>query len=243
VSRVAAAICGALLVLALAAGVVGRMHNVPTAPTRADVWAVHEILRGTGHGGLRLVGGGTFESQIRLIQAVQDAVLSIAPRNRGIPLGGRREPADLLRAGHGLCYDRSRSIEKALAAARLPVRHVSVYSTRETGSALVSLLTPGVPSHALSEVRTRRGWLVVGSNRRWISLRAGGVPVSMAQLARAAGREALHWSDRVRVPPDPILRAPFTYVYGLYSRHGRFYPPMDPVPDVNWADFMDNFVH
>jgi hypothetical protein len=34
--------------------------------------------------------------------------------------------------------------------------------------------------------------------------------------------------------------APFTWIYSLYSRHGRFYPPYDPVPDVNWAELAQN---
>lgn len=240
--RVSGAIVGTLLFL-MGVTAVAYINDVPTTPTTADVRAVREILRDTGHGGLKLDGDEDFANQIDLILAVQDAVLSIAPVQQGIPLGQDREPADLLKARHGLCYDRSRTIEKALAEAHFRVRHVSVYSTRATGSALMSLLTPGVPSHAVSEVRTRRGWLVVGSNRRWISLRANGTPLSIAGLARAAGKVALHWSHRVPASPSAILTAPFTYVYGLYSRHGRFYPPMDPVPDVNWNDFLANFVH
>ena len=37
-----------------------------------------------------------------------------------------------------------------------------------------------------------------------------------------------------------IYSAPFTWVYGFYSRHGRFYPPYNAVPDVNWGELAQN---
>jgi hypothetical protein len=43
----------------------------------------------------------------------------------------------------------------------------------------------------------------------------------------------------VRSGLPEIYGAPFTYVYGL-SRHGRFYPPYNAVPDVNWGELAQN---
>ena len=40
---------------------------------------------------------------------------------------------------------------------------------------------------------------------------------------------------------SPILGRPFTYLFGLYSRHGRFYPPYTPVPDLDWGQLGYNF--
>ena len=31
---------------------------------------------------------------------------------------------------------------------------------------------------------------------------------------------------------------PFTFVFGLYSRHGQYFPPFMPFPDVNWRDLV-----
>jgi hypothetical protein len=46
----------------------------------------------------------------------------------------------------------------------------------------------------------------------------------------------------VKDPINPIFRSDFTYVIGLFSRHGRFYPPFTPIPDVNWRQIVYNLV-
>lgn len=53
----------------------------------------------------------TYDEEIKAIQLVQQSILKLAPLNEGIPLGRPREPATLIEAGKGLCYDRSRVIE------------------------------------------------------------------------------------------------------------------------------------
>ena len=143
----------------------------------------------------------------------------------------------MVRAGHGLCFDRSRAIETILRLQGMRTRHAAIYSTRATGSALRSLATPGVDSHAITEVMTRRGWMIVDSNSRWIGLTNANQPLDLARLRDRPGGP---WHPSVRVQLPEIYRAPYTWVYGLYSRHGRFYPPYNPVPDVNWAELAEN---
>ena len=52
-----------------------------------------------------------------------------------------------------------------------------MYSTVEAGSALGALATPDTLSHALTEVKTRRGWMIVDSRTRWAGLTADGRPM------------------------------------------------------------------
>ena len=73
----------------------------------------------------------SFEEEIETIRSIQQAVLSISPLDEGIPKGQTREPKDLYNGRRGLCYDRSRVIEKALRVVNLPVRHASVFSIDE----------------------------------------------------------------------------------------------------------------
>lgn len=216
-------------------------NNVSTALTQSDRDTAERILRETGHGDL--VGKAppaTFDEQVDTILAVQDAVLSTAPENSGIPFDRPRELADLYAARAGLCFDRSRAIEKILTQLGFEVRHAAVYSTKETGNRIVSLLTPKTPSHAVTEVKTARGWLVIDPNRRWIGLTSGGEPVDLETLQHMDVR-AQSWDPRVTKIVDRILRGPFTFVIGLYSRHGRFYPPYQPVPDIDWRQIPQNF--
>ena len=90
------------------------IHNVSTAPTDDDTKYIHAMLEERGVRELVLQGASTFDEEIRTIVAVQDAVLARAPEDKGLPLGSEREPRLLYEARYGLCYDRSRAIEKAL---------------------------------------------------------------------------------------------------------------------------------
>ena len=199
-------------------------------PTIEDREAATRIL-GEAAGKLYLARQ-SFEDEIAVILAVQNAVLSTAPKNDGIPLKESREPEDLHARRSGLCYDRSRAIEKLLRLAGFKTRHVFVYSTASS-LALASLLTPQVPSHAVSEVLTSKGWLLIDSNRRWIGLADDDRPISIEQIKT---REAPADGQM-----DPIFSSSFSYVYGLYSRHGMFFEPYTPIPDVNWSELLENF--
>ncbi len=226
-----------LLMLGLAAVFV--TNDVSTALTQDDEDYAARLLRGTGHGkflGERALAD--FDSQVDTIFAVQDAVLSRAPKNAGLPLGSPRELKDLFEARSGLSYDRSRTIEKILTHLGFDVRHAALYSTKDA-SRLKALLTPRNPSHAVTEVKTDRGWLAVDSNRRWIGLTADGGPVDLAALQDNAAA-GFTWDSRIEDPMSPILAGPFTYLIGLYSRHGRFYPFYSPAPDIDWGQLHHN---
>jgi hypothetical protein len=79
--------------------------------------------------------------------------------------------------------------------------------------------------------------MVVDSNARWLSLDARGNPVSIEEMRRDAGAGRIAWKAPF---PAPIYGKPFTFVYGLYSRHGMAYPPYDAVPDVNYPELLEN---
>jgi hypothetical protein len=123
--------------------------------------------------------------ELAVISQVQRAVLKIAPVNGGIPQGLTREPKDLFGTRKGLCYDRSRTIEKSLRSLGFETRHVYIYSL--TGPEALPILKPGVTSHAVTEVRTREGWMVVDSNFPWIAFTNDGRPMGMAEVRADVG--------------------------------------------------------
>lgn len=184
---------------------------------------------------------GNFESELAAIRKIQESVLDIAPKNRGLSHNRAREPKDLYEERQGLCYDRSRVIEKSLRHLGFEVRHVSLYTLKDQSSVLAALSKPGVRSHAISEVKTSRGWLVVDSNDPWLSLDENGAPISVEGIKQDAEARRISWPEEALSEMSDIYQSPFTYVYGLYSRHGRFYPPYDFVPDVNWRELRANF--
>ncbi len=169
-----------------------------------------------------------YEDELQYIISVQRAVLAIAPGQDGLPVGQEREPMDLYVAKTGLCFDRSRVIEKILRYAGFETRHIFILSTKNS-SAIKSLFSRGVSSHAVTEVLTRKGWLVVDANDPWVSINGNGLPVPIDEI---------QFSD-LRMPAR-IYEEPFVYVYGLYSRHGKFYPPYNAIPDIEYSEFVQN---
>jgi hypothetical protein len=229
------------LLAALLTGVgFAAYQNVPTAVTVEDREYAERILAAAGYIGARREFGDLedFEGQVRAIAAVQHAVLLAAPTDKGVALDRTREPKDVFELRQGLCFDRSRAMEKLLSYLGLDVRHVAVYATADR-SVLAALVTPENPSHAVTEVRTEKGWMLIDSNKRWMGITRDRRPVSTAEL-----RDLLSptdgWAAESRAALNPIFVEDYVFIYGLYSRHGRFYPPFAPFPDVNYRQLLDN---
>ena len=172
-----------------------------------------------------------YEDQILLIKKIQGNIFKMAPLGDGIPEYKTREPADLFRHGKGLCYDRSRSIEKALKYVGLESRHVYILY-KDDKKFLGALLTYGHASHAVTEVNTLKGWMLVDSNQPWIAVTNTGLPVSADQVFK----RYLEFEDM----PD-YLKNSWWAIRGLYSRKGTLYNRGVPFPELNWAVFFDWF--
>jgi hypothetical protein len=103
----------------------------------------------------------------------------------------------------------------------------------------MALLTPGTSSHALTEVLIQKGWMAVDPDIPWIGLTNDLTVVSVRALQENAGKDYV-WHNLAKTDHNDILKSDFSYVVGLYSRHGRFYPPYNPIPDINYPQFIFN---
>jgi hypothetical protein len=129
-------------------------------------------------------------------------------------------------------------VEKALTHYGFDVRRVAAHVLEAPFP--LGYVEPGLDSHAFTEVRTRKGWMVVDSVHAFVGVDSNGRVYDTADLRRSIGR------DRGAAPKfdrrmHEIFRKDFTFLYGLYSRHGYFYSPRVPIPDVNWDWFISNF--
>lgn len=202
--------------------------NVSTDVTIEDEAVFRDVLRLNS----QTVRPQSFDDEIKIIRLVQQRVLHAAPVNNGIPEFEAREPADVTRLKAGLCYDRSRSIDKALKFLGFQTRHI--YLLYAGGKSFLSaLITYRQPSHAVTEVKTSLGWNVVDSNSAWISLAKNGTPIPADQIWQRSGEFST-------IPG--YFKSPFWAIRGLYSRKGLFYRPFMPFPDLNWRDFLTAFV-
>jgi len=133
-----------------------------------------------------------------------------------------------------LCFDRSRTFDKLFNWYGFETRHVYILYAKNpvTGERLSfwrAFFTKGTHSHAVTEVKTSHGWLVVDSNLPWISVAANGDPVDADHIHAQA--------DRFASMPEYWNR-PYWAIRGLYSRRGQFYRPYIPYPQLNWMDFL-----
>lgn len=198
--------------------------NISVSLTPQDKLVFHEL------GITPLKPNHHFADEIETVKSVQKKLLSIAPFSiqKGIPDRQEREPIDLLKLRHGLCYDRSRSIDKALQYVGLPTRHVFILY-RQNEPFLLTLARPGTASHAVTEVKTSRGWMLVDSNSHWISMTRDSSAVRADQIY-------LRKDEFDEIPES--MTTPYYVIRGLYSRTGLKYPPYIYFPDIAWGDFV-----
>lgn len=217
-----------------------KVHEVDNSLTEEDKKYISLIIQES------ISENKSYEEEIKLIESIQRKVRTAAKygevcnNDKGIDLGNYREPKDIYQYSTELCFDISRTLEKALRYHSFETRHISLYSMRNTNSKVKSLFTPGVASHAFLEVFTKKGWLVVDSTDNWLSINDKGMPVSLNQMQTHIDKgEKITWQNK---NINAIFNTPFIYVYGLYSRHGKFYPPFNSIPDIEYREFMYNLI-
>ena len=177
----------------------------------------------------------SYDEQIELIKTVQSNVLQISPVGEGVPFSQERRPKDLYEFGEGLCYDRSFVMELIFQHLGFRTRHVSLYKDLPEMSTLTEMTTKQIKSHAISEVETKKGWLIIDSNLKWIGLDDKNLPVSARKLNNAVSD--ISWASH---PEIFFYREKHHYIYGLYSRHGKFYKPFNFIPDYNIRELLYN---
>ncbi|MEW6563172.1 MAG: transglutaminase domain-containing protein [Pseudomonadota bacterium] len=178
-----------------------------------------------------------YKTELNAIRYAQNLVLQIAPLGSPIPEYADREPIDLIKHRSGLCYDRSRTLDKAYKWMGFQTRHVYILY-RKNGSIeknfIGALLSYGWPSHAVTEVKTSHGWIIVDSNSAWISVDKQGEPVATDEIWKSAARFD-------NVPQDFLT--PYWAIRGMYSRKGHLYKPYIPFPELNLHDMFDWLIY
>ena len=223
-----------MFVLVLVNGVIGMITNVPTHLTEEDQFIFKRDFANFRNVSLNT----TQEEEVAVIQKLQDIVLKQVPFGPGIPGYSEREPADVLRRDTGLCYDRSRLFDKLFIWAGFETRHVYILYkpviAGYTPPVWLALFFPGTESHAVTEVRTSHGWMLVDSNDTWISVNRQGKVLPADRLWK--------YRDEFHSMPDYFNR-PYWAIRGLYSRRGHLYRPYFPYPQLNWSDFFKFYIH
>jgi hypothetical protein len=187
----------------------------------------------------------SFESEIAFIRSVQDSIVS-GIQHSEIQQNRFGDVRYYYENRSGFCYDRMILLEKIFLYFGFDIRHVFVYYPENNATAeeprFSALFKKGTGSHALSEVKTRKGWMVLGSNADWIGLDLTDQPFTIKGL-----QNQLYKTGEVPLKRPPLYgicfwksQPRFRYLYGVYSRHGRFFPPNTGIPDYNLRMLLYN---
>jgi hypothetical protein len=214
------------------------IHNVPQKITEEDKVYIQKLLPEIS---VADASSLSFEEQIQLIIAVQNNVHEIISLGNAIEYSQPREPRNLYENQSGICYDFSRTKEKMFMYLGFKTRHVAIYRKKDLNF-FEALFTSKSLSHSTSEVLTQKGWMIVDSNYPWIALDTEDNPQNMKTMRRAEKRGELYdWQIPLPNQYNLFYEKPVYVVYGLYSRHGKFFPPYNSIPDYNLRQLFYNF--
>lgn len=235
-----------LLIISMSAGAgILAYNNVSTDLTDDDKAYITKTLSDANQDLTILQYSDDFDTQIKTVQAIQKAIFKQTPEQKIIRLGTPREPKDLYDRGYALCGDRARFIHKTLSMLGYDVRYASIYDASNVDhpwQAIITTEKPKVTSHAMVEVKTSKGWMMIDSVSPWIGLMSNDNVLSLEEWHRAQDKKIASnfpWKKQ-EGQIYPLITKKFTYVFGLYSRHGQFYAPYMSVPDVSWPELFEN---
>jgi hypothetical protein len=183
-----------------------------------------------------------FENEIAFIGVVQDNIVA-GMRHQGVDPTKFGNVRSYYQDRQGMCYDRVVLLEKILQTFHFDFRHVFVYYLENDKEATIwDFFRTGTGSHALTEVKTSKGWMVIGSNADWMGIDVNGYLFTIREL-----KEKLYKTGRVPLKEQPLhgvnfweQHPRFRYIYGVYSRHGHFLSPYNTVPDYNFRMLLYN---
>ncbi len=194
-----------------------------------------------------------FESEIAFVSKLQDSVVTHIA-HATIP---RRYFGSVEHYYHnrkGFCFDRAVLMEKILSYYHFPYRHVYIYYGKNKQPAgFWEFFKRHIPSHALFEIKTKKGWMAVGTNENWLAIDTKGEVMDVSMVRSRLEKNDLSFAKNATIGiPFWENGIKFRYVYGLYSRHGVFFSgqnnhsslsSMNPIniPDYNLRMLLYNF--
>jgi len=167
----------------------------------------------------------SFESEVAAIKKIYETVVDhgrISPF-RAYGKNHKRNIEQFLSGPTLVCHVSTRVLEQSLVYFGYEVRHVFILSATEHG--VLSLFKANVPSHAISEVKTSKGWLMLDPNFNMIYSYKGEVFSASTITENTLIKHEIFHNPHIVIP-------------GLYSRHGLFFWPFLRLPDINWRNFL-----
>jgi hypothetical protein len=213
------------VILGIASVFILIYHDIPNDVTPEDRAALKKFgqLSNTGH-----------LEPVELAEVLIDQMQILIRKDYAIPKRQSREPGDLIRFRTGAGYDWSRTAMKFFKAKGIQCRQVSLYQYE---GSLIGLFKPGLLSYPGVEIMAEGKWVFVDPIGNWVARKKDGSYGTVDEL----GDRSIKWENALDQDLYEFTKKAYRPVYGLYSRHGLFYPPYSPIPDFNFKEFKANF--
>lgn len=174
------------------------------------------------------------ETEVAYISRVQDSVLHTISHFT-IPFDSAGDVHCYYNKRKGLCFDRALLLEKFCQLAGFDIRHIYIFfNGKGQKPELSDFFRKGLQSHAIFEVKTKDGWMAVGTNSNWLGQDMEGHPLTLGEIRHRLSQQTLQLKKKVTVGlpfyDELLQKDAFRFVYGIYSRHGQFLKsrPIEP---------------
>jgi hypothetical protein len=197
-----------------------------------------------------------FNTEVNFISLLQDSVVAEI-KHEEIPHRFFGDISFYYNNRKGFCYDRAVMMEKFLILYHFPFRHTYIYFGKDGKEArLKDFFERGATSHAALEVKTKKGWMAMGTNGNWIGITANGELLTFASLRNELMKGKLEFKKQMTEGEAFWIGkgSNYRFIYGIYSRHGDFFShpkenlssslmeaPFHILPDYNLTMLFYNF--
>lgn len=199
----------------------------------------------------------SFETELNFISLVQDSVLSNITGEQ-IPHVYFGNVSYYYKKRQGICYDRAVLIEKILSTYNFKFRHVYIFFGKETQKpAVTDFFKNYIISHAALEVKTKKGWIAIGTDANWLGISKNGQAKNYYDVRKEleATKGNPKWQKNITIGTGVwnTQGYHFRFIYGIYSRHGDFFTDASSadstslftgkrhfLPDYNLRMLLDN---
>lgn len=198
----------------------------------------------------------SFDNELAFISRLQDSTVNQFD-NGEVPFRSSANIEYYYSQRKGLCFNRSFFQEKILRFAGFKTRHLYVYFTEDsTPTKSSDVFKKRLLSHAMFEVKTKKGWMAVDTNGNWLALDKDGNPMTLGEVRERLMNEQLELA-KLPTKGDVFfnqlpIKYNFKFLYGVYSRHGEYLDsgPVEKMfqnsalrrstPDYNLKEFFYN---
>jgi hypothetical protein len=168
----------------------------------------------------------SFRNELDFISLIQDSVLASVTGEQ-IPHAYFGNVEYYYKKRQGICYDRAVLIEKILLLYQFQFRHVYMYFGKDKKTSNTDFFGKGITSHAALEVKTKKGWMAIGTDADWLGIDEHQQLLSFyglrAELNKTNGNPKLRKPGSIGTPVWKIRGNNYRFIYGVFSRHGDFF--------------------